>query len=239
MHGYKRLVCIVSGTFNSYTGCGMNVKLSSLPMIVVIWGENEGRAFTARKMTPLKASDRNLLAHTSDLQDGAILPASSISCGEDEAEALSGSNLTPSETCWSTPEYVHDSATCSSGFVTCPGVLGSLNAQPSLVRRRTFSDSARTLSSAKLYMLLCQQGKIRVCEGLGVTSMSVEDCNTDTGLWFMTRLFTLKITEDEVQNLLDHRDSPYIRAVRFTSAIPLPVSSAWVSSSGGSMGLLG
>lgn len=31
----------------------------------------------------------------------------------------------------------------------------------------------------------------------------------------MSRLFTLKITEEEVKALLDHTDSPYIRAVRF------------------------
>ncbi len=33
------------------------------------------------------------------------------------------------------------------------------------------------------------------------------------------RLFTLKITEEEVKALVDHTDSPYIRAVRFRATL--------------------
>lgn len=37
--------------------------------------------------------------------------------------------------------------------------------------------------------------------------------STAFGLLF--RLFNLKLTEDEVQGLVEHKDSPYIRAVNF------------------------
>lgn len=38
--------------------------------------------------------------------------------------------------------------------------------------------------------------------------------DTLCGIVTICRLFTLKITEEEVKALLDHTDSPYIRAVR-------------------------